>query len=304
MSTKPILVCMVWRGGDRFERCLKSIEESERFFSRVIVSVTGDIDGPDMDLARMAQARCSRLEVLCTGRELPTMQHQAFWLEYLVKTGARVDDWVCWLSYDDELLVHGLDSITNSAGEWPLRNRTAYFGPWAMRGEDPDCLWDGDPNAPIEVWTSFRAHGPTRMSVDQWIGDQLKQPTYMQMSGSVNPIQSFLDLRWKRPRKKGPMRIEMATASATGITAVEEFDEPISIIYTRSDSDRASYGPSARSEDRHLAVWLLRYALRYPRSAPRILGAMTRSAVRGFTQSVGLSQPPGEEWRVRSTITP
>lgn len=295
---------MVWRGGDRFARCLKSIEESERFFSRVVISVTGDAHGSDMELARAAQSRCPRLEVLCTGTEWPTMQHQAFWVDYLAESGARADDWVCWLAYDDELLHRGLVSITNASGDWPLRNRTAYFGPWAMRGEEPDCLWNGDSNVPIEVWTSFPAHGPTRLPVAQWIGDQLKQPTYMQMSGSVNPFQSFLDLRWKRPRKRGPMRIEMATASVAGILTVEEFDEPICVIYTRSDSDRASYGPSARSEDRHLAFWLVRYLLRHPRSALRLIGAMIRSGTRGFAQSVGLSQPPGEEWRVRSTIDP
>jgi len=302
MSTKPILVCMVWRGGDRFARCLRSIEEAAGFFSRVVISVTGDANGSDMQLARATQSRCPSVEVICTGTELPTMQHQAFWVDYLVESGARADDWVCWLSYDDELFVRGINAITSESGDWPLTGGTAYFGPWAMRGEGPDSLWAGDPAEPLEVWTSFPIQGPTRMPVSRWISEQLRQPTYMQMSGSVNPFQSFLDLRWKRPRKQGPMRIEMATASVTGVTMVEEFREPISVIYTRSDSDRASYGRSARREDRHLALWLLRYALRHPRSAPRVIDSMTRTGLRGLAEAVGKAEPPSEDWRVRSTV--
>ena len=304
MSNKPILVCMVWRGGDRFARCLRSIEEAAGFFSRVVISVTGDAHGPDMELARAAQSRCPQLEVLCTGTEWPTMQHQAFWVDYLVESGARADEWVCWLSYDDELFVRGIEAITSESGDWPLTSGTAYFGPWAMRGEDPNSLWAGDPTAPLEVWTSFPVAGPTRMPVSQWVSDQLQQPTYMQMSGSVNPFQSFLDLRWKRPRKQGPMRIEMATASVTGVTMVEEFAEPISIIYTRSDSDRASYGRSARREDRHLAIWMLRYAYRHPGAAPTILRSLLGTFVRGVQHARGRGEPVTEDWRVRTTVNP
>jgi len=300
-ANKPILVCMVWRGGDRFARCLCSIEQASSYFQRIVISVTGDERGPDMELAREAQSRNPHFEVVCTGTELPTMQHQAFWVDYLVESGARPTDWVCWLSYDDELFVKGIQAITSQSGDWPLTPGTAYFGPWGMRGEDPDSLWSGDPDEPVDVWTSFPARGPNHLPVGRWISDQLKQPTYMQMSGSVNPLQSFIDLRDKRPRKQGPMRIEMATASVTSVTAVEEFSEPIAVIYTRSDSDRASYGPSARREDRHLAIWLLHYSLRHPRSAPLLVGSLTRTALRGFAHAVGVSRPPSEEWRVRST---
>ena len=55
------------------------------------------------------------------------------------------------------------------------------------------------------------------------IRQQFVQPTYMQMSGSVCPFESYLAVRDGRPRKTGPMRIEMAVASAPPTTHVEEF---------------------------------------------------------------------------------
>jgi hypothetical protein len=131
---------MVWRGGARFARCLRSIEQASGYFSRVVISVTGDERGSDMELACQAQERNPELEVICTGTELPTMQHQAFWVDYLIGSGAHPDDWVCWLSYDDQLFLPGIEGITSETGDWPLTAGTAYFGPWAMRGEDPDAL--------------------------------------------------------------------------------------------------------------------------------------------------------------------
>ena len=78
MSTKPILVCMVWRGGDRFARCLRLVGEAAGFFSRVVISVEGNANGLDMQLARATRLRYPFVEVICIGTELPTMQHQAF----------------------------------------------------------------------------------------------------------------------------------------------------------------------------------------------------------------------------------
>ena len=303
-NATPILVCMVWRGGDRFARCLNSIRQSREHFSRIIISVTGPADGPDMQLANAAHLDDPRIEVICTERELPTMEHQAFWIEHLMATGAKESDWIYWLAYDDEIRPRGIEAITSSSGVWPLEPGTAYFGPWAMRHEKPDELWRGDTSEPLESWTSFPAQGPTCLPVAQWIADQLRQPTYMQMSGSVNPLRSFIDLKDNRPRKVGPMRIEMAIASAPGITAVEEFSEPVSIIYGRSNSDRASYGRAARREDAHLAAWLLRYSAAHPSAALPLTRAITHSAVIAGLSALGRTQLPVEEWRVRGTVHP
>lgn len=301
---RPILVCMSWRGGERLARCLASIERSAHHFERIVISVTAAEDSDDMVQARAAQAREPRIEVICTGRELPTMQHQAFWIGYLLATGAKRSDWIYWLAYDDEVRLRGIDSLVDADGTWPLERGTCYFGPWALRHEQADSLWHGDPQEPLESWTSFPAEGPTHLPVPVWIADQLRQPTYMQMSGSVASFGSFIDLRDKHPRKKGPMRIEMAVASAPDNEVVAEFPEPISIIYGRSNSDRAAYGKAARREDLHLLTWLARYGARHPNAIRPLaggFGSVATTYVEAISKRTGL---PQEEWRVRGTVRP
>ena len=304
MAVQPILVCMVWRGGKRFERCLRSIHAARPYFSRVVLSITSDPDSEDMRRAHEVQTADPSIEVLCTNRELPTMQHQDFWIEYLLATGAKASDWIYWLAYDDEVRPRGIDAVVDDSGFWSLTAGTAYFGPWAMRHEQPEVLWEGDRSAALESWTSFPADGPMKLPVATWIAAQLRQPTYMQMSGSVNPLKSFTDLKESRPHKKGPMRIEMAIASAPEITTVEEFPEPVSIIYGRANSDRASYGKAARREDAHLAAWLLRYSATHPVSFLPLAGALSRAAITAGRSAIGAGALPAEEWRVRGTVEP
>lgn len=304
MALQPILVCMVWRGGKRFERCLRSIHAARPFFSRVVLSIASDPNSEDMRQALEAQITDPSIEVLCTQRELPTMQHQEFWINYLQSTGAGSSEWIYWLAYDDEIRTTGIEAVTDEDGNWPLHIGTAYFGPWAIRHEQPDVLWIGDPLEPLESWTSFPSAGPRRLTVLEWITQQLAQPTYMQMSGSVNPLQSFIDLRDARPAKRGPMRIEMAVACSPGTEFIEEFVEPVSIIYGRSNSDRASYGKAARKEDAHLALRMLRYSTRNPRTLPKVIGVLSLTGVRSAFSAVGRSSLPQEEWRVRGVVAP
>ena len=302
--TKPILVVMSWRGEARLERCLKSIIPAADAFERIVISVTAPADSPDNALARDFTDRVSHAEALCTGSELPTMQHQAFWVDHLEATGVRPDQWIYWLAYDDEIRWRGIEILLDESGGWKLTPRTAYVGPWAMRHERPDELFNGDPTAPLESWTSFPPQGPRRLPVMTWIADQLRQPTYMQMSGSVMPFSSYLALRDDRPRKQGPMRIEMAAASARGIDVVEEFPEPVSIIYGRSDSDRASYGSAARREDVHLALWLTRRSLQHPSEFMKLATAGSAVA-RTYADAVfRRTSLPEEEWRVRGAVLP
>jgi hypothetical protein len=252
-----------------------------------------------MRVAEGFRAVIRNLEIICTQRELPTMEHQAFWVDYLEESGSNPSDWIYWLAYDDEVRPRGIREIVDESGNWPLRTGTAYFGPWAMRHESADVPWRGDQNAILESWTSFPRQGPTRLRVETWIRDQLLQPTYMQMSGSVNPLGSFIRLRDKWPRKKGPMRIEMAISVDTQTRFVEEFRSPICIIYGRSNSDRASYGRSARSEDLHLTTLLARYSARHPEAIPTLATGAAQVAMARLGGS--LSQ---EEWRVRDRVHP
>lgn len=296
---RPTLVCMSWRGDARLRRCLDSIARSREYFDRCVMSITGPLDGDDMRLASEFQGVIRGLEVICTERELPTMQHQAFWVDYLERSGGRPSDWIYWLSYDDEVRPRGIQEITDECGNWPLRQGTAYFGPWAMRHESSDELWEADADPTLESWTCFLQHPPTRLHVEAWICDQLVQPTYMQMSGSVSPLRSFIRLRDGLLAKKGPMRIEMAIAVDPETRFVEEFPTPVAIVYGRPDSDRASYGPSARLEDLHLVAALARYSSRHPRAVPTLAKGAAQilsSRARGFY--------PSEQWRVRDYVRP
>lgn len=290
---------MVWRGGERFDRCLASIAASLQHFQRVVISVTAPEDSEDMARALAFQHEHPKVEVLCTGRELPTMQHQAFWVDHLESTNASPDDWIYWLAYDDQVRPAGIQALTEGQEGWPLDPKTVYIGPWAMRHESADTLWSGNDDDPMESWTSFPKDGPTRLPLLTWIRDQLRQPTYMQMSGSVMPFANYLDLRDGRPHKTGPMRIEMATAAGPRTQFVQELDEPISVIYGRSNSDRANYGSAARREDVHLLAWLTRWTTRHPSQAPDLAGIVADQARARVTGT----PPPPEEWRVRGSIS-
>jgi len=304
--SQPILVVMDYRGGDRFRRCLDSVAVSEQYFSRIILSITATYDSEDMAIAEQYRRDHpnSKVEVICTEVEMPTMEHQAFWVDYLEKTGAQGSDWIYWLAYDDQVRPGGIECLLDQDGSWNLKLGTAYFGPWAMRHEKADEIFRGPWDEPLESWTSFPVPSPTHLSVIQWIARQLKQPTYMQMSGSVCSFESFLQVRDGRPHKTGPMRIEMAVASATCNTQVEEFPEPISIIYGRPNSDRSSYGIVARKEDKHLLLWLARFALAHPTSIPSLI----RQSLGVTASYLGLgsrSTPRIEEdWVVRGVVQP
>ena len=302
--SKPILVCMSWRGGARFERCLASIARAKEHFSRIVLSVTSAEDSDDMVAALAFRDAHPGIEVICTGMELPTMEHQAFWVEHLQRTGAQPNDWIYWLAYDDEVRSTGIAALVDDSGDWPLEADTVYFGPWAMRHEQPDHLWSGDPSDPLESWTSFPQQGPLRLPVMEWIAEQLRQPTYMQMSGSVCPLANFVDVRDGRPRKRGPMRIEMAVAASGSTTHVAEFNVPVSTIYGRSDSDRATYGKQARKEDLHLMGWLARYTVTRPSQWASLVGLVSRASLQQVTSRMTGRTLPTEEWRVRGTVAP
>lgn len=299
MLTKPILVVMVWRGGARFARCLESIESSTQYFSKILLSVTSTAQSPDVIAANEFAAHHSHVEVICTGKELPTMAHQDFWVTHLEAAGTDPLAWIYWLAYDDQVWPHGLIALTNSHHELDLDPESVYFGPWAMRHESPEELWAGSDSKPMETWTSFPQKGPLTLPLLTWIADQLKQPTYMQMSGSLIPFRNYLQLRDSQPKKTGPMRIEMATAAGINTKYVTELLEPISVIYGRSNSDRASYGAAARIEDIHLLRYLAKYARANPTQITNLLNLLVQQSSAQIKQRLLNIAPSEEEWRVR-----
>ena len=304
MMSKPILVVMVWRGGERFTRCLDSIRVTHDLFSRIVLSVTAEENSPDHLTAQEFALQFTNVEVICTGSEFPTMQHQDFWVNYLESTHTNSSEWIYWLAYDDQVFAPGMRQLfARNADSYKLQSDTVYFGPWAMRHEAPDELWNGSDSEPMETWTSFPIKGSLTLPLITWIGDQLSQPTYMQMSGSLIPFRNYRELSRGGPKKTGPMRIEMATAAGIRTKFVQELPHPISVIYGRSNSDRANYGDAARKEDLHLIRWLLRYTKANPTQWGNVVSLIAHQALGLTKRTVTKTPAPVEDWRVRGKTT-
>ena len=75
------------------------------------------------------------------------MQHQDFWVNYLESTHTNSSEWIYWLAYDDQVFAPGMRQLfARNAESYKLQSDTVYFGPWAMRHEAPDELWNGSTN--------------------------------------------------------------------------------------------------------------------------------------------------------------
>jgi len=300
---QPVLVMPVYRGGAKFKRALESVREAERFFRRVVISLNSPRGSSDESAIEDFRASGdTKIEVIHTGEELPWIPHQYFWLDYLESTGEGSSSWVMWFAHDDELRPHGMSNLIDEAGNWPLTKGTIYLGPWGVRYDPPGELFSGDRNSPLESWTSFPIDGPLRMSVAQWIADQLIQPTYINMSGCVTQLASFQRLRNFPYAKPGGMRIEMASAAAPNNKHAQEFNEPIVITYTSKGSDRTTYAAVARRDDAHLMAWLGNYLVQHPSAIPTIGQAFAKIAGRFVAQRIGQATPISEDWRRRGNV--
>ena len=293
----------VYRGGAKFARALTSVRAAESYFRRILISLNSPVGSPDdQTIEEYRSLGPTKIEVIQSGAELPWIPHQYFWLDYLESTGERSDDWVMWFAHDDEVRARGITELADQLGNWPLEKGTIYLGPWGMRYDPLGGLYEGDPHAPLESWTSFPLDGPLRMTVAQWVSDQLIQPTYINMSGCVTQLASFQQLRSFAYPKPGGMRIEMATALAPVNSFVQEFSTPVVTTYTSKGSDRTTYSAVARKDDTHLVTWLSNYLAHHPAQVgilARASAIIVRQRMRQFTSGV---QAPAEDWRYRQTV--
>ena len=295
----------VYRGGEKFRRALESVRGAEHFFKRVIISLNSPLGSPDEKATEdFRAAGDTKIEVIQTGEELPWIPHQFFWLTYLESTGEDSGSWVMWFAHDDELRPRGISNLVDQQGNWPLEGGTIYLGPWGVRYDPPGELFDGDRNGPLESWTSFPLSGPLRMTVSQWIADQLVQPTYINMSGCVTKLASFQQLRDFPYQKPGGMRIEMAAAAAPNNRVVEEFSEPVVITYTSKASDRTTYASVARKDDAHMALWWGHYLLHHPSGLGPAVQSAARLATRALSSRITEHRQVSEDWRLRETLEP
>ena len=301
---QPILVLPVYRGGDRFCRALTSIPPAAHHFSRILISVNGADGSPDDLAAREVAAQLPNAEVITTGEELIWVTHQYFWMRHLERTGVRSGDWIYWFAHDDELKPSGIQHIVDERGNWPLRQGTIYMGPWAMRHEGADNLFRGPTDVPLESWTSFPIAGPLRLPVTEWIAQQLEQPTYINMSGSVATYAMYQAMRDFRIKKPGGTRIEMVAAAAPHHTFIEEFTEPVIISYGRPNSARTQFDDIARKDDLHLIAWLGVYLAKHPSAVAPLVRAGS-SIVRSYARRMaGRGGLPAEDWRFREVVGP
>lgn len=295
----------VYRGGEKFKRALDSIRHAENYFRRIVISLNSAPGSADEEVVRAYQALSpTKVEVIQTERELPWIPHQFFWLSHLEQTGEHGNDWVMWFAHDDEIRPRGLAELVNTEGSWPLEPGTIYLGPWGMRYDPPGEIFSGDRDAPLESWTSFPLEGPRITSVASWIADQLRQPTYINMSGCVTQLAAFQQLRNFPYAKPGGMRIEMATAAAPVNRYVAEFPTPIVITYTSKGSDRTTYTHVARKDDAHLMAWLANYVARHPGSVGPLIGAAAQVGTHRIQQALGRRAGVAEDWRRRETVDP
>ena len=98
------------------------------------------------------------------------------------------------------------------------------------------------------------------------------------------------------------MRIEMATAAGSDTTTVSEFAEPVSVIYGRSNSDRANYGKAARAEDIHLMRYLWKRTLSHPYEIIDLSRLLIQESITKLEQKLTGKSSPSEEWRIRGHV--
>jgi hypothetical protein len=293
----------VYRGRAKFERALASLRGVETAFRRIIISLNSDSGSSDASIAAefLAQHR-GNVEVIQTGSELPWMAHQYFWLNHLERTGESSHTWIMWFAHDDQLRAKGIKAYTAANGSWPLVPGTIYLGPWGMRYDPPGGLYEGPADAPVESWTSFPIDGPLRLSVGQWISQQFRQPTYINMSGCVTQMSSFQALRDFRVEKPGGMRIEMATAAAPLNHFVEEFPDPLVITHTSPTTDRTTYASVTRQDDRHMVAWLANYLTKHPAALLPAAHAAASVGAAHARRLITKQSLPTEDWRRRTVV--
>jgi hypothetical protein len=295
--TRPLLVIPVYRGGERFLRCLAGLPPNLHYFDGVTLSINSGSGSSDEQAARAFASLHPGVQVVVTGRELTSFDHTRFWAAQLELRGITGRQPLLWLAHDDELHTPGLAHLAPTGGAWDLDPHTTYLGPWIVRHESVSQLWQPPADYQDEVWTCFRGASPQK-GID-WIRQQLQRPTYISFSGCVFPFASMQSLVACRPRKKAGMRVEMSMVAAPGMRDAAEFAVPVSIVYGRADSDRATIPRrSAQLDDLHLLYWLGRHSAASA-GTRRAYGSILSTAV-GHRVSALRGRPgPGEEWLVR-----
>lgn len=297
---RPVLLIPVYRGGERFERCLRSLACAPEYFSAVVLSMNSTNDSADRARALDYQANAALpVVVLSTGTELTSMDHTRFWAGELRRQQLLAATNLMWLGHDDEIDPEGL-AISCPGGRWPLRKGTMLLGPWKLRHESVGELYRAPDNEQLETWTCFPDQLAKPQTAIDWACDQLLHPTYLNLTGGVFSFAAVLDIVDHRLRKQSGMRMEMTLATTRGSRCITELPEPVTIVYGRADSDRATIPAThARADDRHLLKWLTRYASFTPHAKVRLAATVARLTALRARVALGKATLPAEDWVVR-----
>ena len=297
---RPVLLIPVYRGGERFERCLSSLTCAPEYFSAVVLSMNSPRESADHLLALEFQASAKLpVVVLNTGTELTSMDHSRFWANELRTQFLPETTQLMWLGHDDELDPEGL-AISCPGGSWPIRESTMLLGPWKLRHESVGELYRVPEDEQLEVWTCFPDQQSKPQTAIDWVCDQLLHPTYLNLTGGVFPFAGVLDIVDHRIRKQSGMRMEMTLATTRGSRYITELPEPVTIVYGRADSDRATIpAVHARADDRQLMKWLTRYASFTPTAKVRLAATVAKLTTLRARVAIGKASLPAEDWVVR-----
>ena len=91
----------------------------------------------------------------------------------------------------------------------------------------------------------------------------------------------------------------MATAAGIRTKFVQELPHPISVIYGRSNSDRADYGNAARKEALHLIRGLLRYKYSHLTQWGNVVSLIAQQALKLAKRKAIRDPAPEKDWRAR-----
>ncbi len=169
------------------------------------------------------------------------------------------------------------------------------LGPWKMRHESIDEMYEVPDDEVLETWTCFPNNSQIPLKSMDWVSDQLLHPTYLNLTGGIFPLRSVCEILEFRVHKASGMRMEMTLTTSPNIEYVTELPEPITIVYGRADSDRATIPRrDAVRDDRHLLLWLTRYTFLTPGSRKRFLNTMSKIARLRFKVVIGKAELPQE----------
>lgn len=98
----PVLLIPVFRGGDDFKRCLKSLKNCAHLFSKIFISINGSQSSEDESSIMQSDVYQHSPSILKTDENLSAVQH-IIWITCQLKSQISGDDKIFLLCHDDEL---------------------------------------------------------------------------------------------------------------------------------------------------------------------------------------------------------